>query len=107
MRARIWFIAGQGGARTDFTAGWLGLLPGFVNTRWTIDPGSGVSYGLMGNLRAIDQGHDLIEISKNFNIVPHSGGEFIYPASCHGHNLEINKFKSITLSQDKQLTSIA
>lgn len=88
-------VAGTGGARADFVAGWLGTLPGFVNSRWIIDPETGVSYGYMGDLRAIDQNQKLESVLSSQGLVADPEAEFTWAVSCHGDTLASKDFQSL------------
>jgi hypothetical protein len=52
---RLYIVTGIPGARTDFVAGWLGNLPGFVDSQWTVDVETGRSYTTAGLIREIDK----------------------------------------------------
>ena len=82
-----------GGGRADMTAGWLNLLPGFVNGRWVIDPFTGVSFGNMGNLRAIDQYVPLTEILTSNGIHLSAESPHTWAVAIHGNNLDYQQYK--------------
>ena len=44
---KLLLVSGQPGTRIDFVAGWLGLLPDYMDNNWTIDPLTGQSNGNM------------------------------------------------------------
>jgi hypothetical protein len=85
-------VAGPGGARADFVAGWLGTLPGFINNMWSIDPLTGVSIGEMGKLRGIDQpDSQLVNVLNNLQLELSPNAEWTWPGACHGHFLDNNQ----------------
>ena len=90
---KLVIVFGIGGARADLVAGWLGTLPGFVNSRWIIDPETGVSYGHQGNIRAIDQNVPLEEVLNNQGLTLDPNAEFTWAVACHGYNLKLQDFK--------------
>jgi hypothetical protein len=51
---KVILIAGEGGARMDFVAGWLGTLPQFLDNEWHMDPLTGQSYGFMRHTKTLD-----------------------------------------------------
>lgn len=62
VKAKLMLVVGPGGGRMDFVAGWLSLLPNFVNVNWGIDPVTHQSYGDMRFAKELDYG-------KNFESV--------------------------------------
>lgn len=90
---KLLVVAGIGGARADLLSGWLGTLPGFINSRWIIDPLTGVSYGHMGMMRGIDSGQDPEELLTKLDLSLSSSAEFTWAVACHGFNLNYNDYK--------------
>ena len=43
------------GSRLDFVSGWLGTLPGFVDSQWYLDPETGRSFTVANALRPVDK----------------------------------------------------
>jgi hypothetical protein len=85
---KLCIVAGGGGARADFVAGWLGTLPGFVNNFWFIDPFTGVSYGRQGDIRSIDSGQSIESILQNTNLELNKNAKFTWSTACHGYWLK-------------------
>ena len=85
---KLVIVAGIGGARADFVAGWLGLLPMFVNSRWTLDPETGVSYGFQGNCRAIDQQQSISQVLSSQGCTLDQNAKFTWAVACHGYDLK-------------------
>lgn len=87
---RCWLITGPGGARMDFIAGWLGLLPGFLDGSWMIDPMTGLSVGESHHTKEIDiaGGRTLREIMLAAKLNLTADSDIIYPGSCHGWNMK-------------------
>ena len=85
---KLIIVAGIGGARADFVAGWLGLLPMFVNSRWTLEPETGVSYGFQGNCRAIDQQQSISQVLLSQGCILDQNAKFTWAVACHGYDLK-------------------
>ena len=64
MIKKVILVAGSGGARMDFVAGWLGILPQFLDGEWRIDPLTGLSHGFMMYTKLLDYG--TIDSFSNF-----------------------------------------
>jgi hypothetical protein len=85
---KVILVAGAGGARTDFIAGWLGILPLFLDGEWRIDPLTGQSHGFMRYTKLLDYG--TIDSFSNFfkeffTINP--AADLYYAGSMHGHQV--------------------
>jgi hypothetical protein len=91
---KLCIVAGVGGARADFVAGWLGTLPGFVNNSWLIDPFTGVSYGRQGDIRSIDSGQSIESILQNNNLELHKNANFTWATACHGFHLKGSDYQA-------------
>jgi hypothetical protein len=91
---KLCIVAGAGGARADFVAGWLGTLPGFVNNSWLIDPFTGVSYGRQGDIRSIDSGQSIELILQNNNLELHENTKFTWATACHGYHLKGSDYQA-------------
>jgi len=85
---KLWLIAGPGGARMDFVAGWLGQLPNFVQSNWSIDLVTGQSIGYMQNTKALDQGCPIDTFLSDHRIQLSNCADVVYAGSMHGHYLE-------------------
>ena len=94
-KVTLLFVTGVGGARADFVAGWLGTLPGFVNSRWLIDPTTGVSYGQMGNFRGVDSGADIHELLQEQNVLLDPEADFTWAVAVHGWGITLEQFKML------------
>lgn len=44
MKIQLYIVQAPGGAKGDFLAGWLGTLPQFLDTHWSIDMETGQSF---------------------------------------------------------------
>lgn len=62
---KITMVSGQPGSRTDFAAGWLGTLPGFIDNMWYIDPETGQSNGRMRMTKQFRPGTDIDHVISN------------------------------------------
>jgi hypothetical protein len=86
-KLKILFVMGAGGTRIDFVSGWLGTLPNFVNSNWTLHPHYGVSSGFQTSLKELDRLFCPIS-----NLLPNveldSQSKITYAASYHGVALE-------------------
>lgn len=89
-------VAGWGGARADFVAGWLGLLPTFINNKWTIDPETGLSHGFQINIREIDKQPDysISSALSAHGCALDQHAEFTLALSCHGENFQSRDYLS-------------
>jgi hypothetical protein len=84
---RILGIQGKGGLRMDFVAGWLGMLPGFVESHWYIDPVTRQSRGSTANVVDLRQEFDLIEILRHdYRYALSSLGDYCFATKLHGIN---------------------
>jgi hypothetical protein len=87
ISSKFIIVVARPGARGDFVAGWLGSLPGFVDTQWRVDPYTGRSVGLMNCFRQIDDQsfngtvHNVLSW-RNYKISPNASTTFAF--SCHG-----------------------
>lgn len=88
MLIKLWLIAGPGGARMDFVAGWLGQLPNFVQSNWSIDLITGQSIGYMQNTKALDQGLHIDTFLSDHHIQLSNCADIIYAGSMHGRCLD-------------------
>ena len=81
-------VIGPGGARMDFVAGWLGTLPGFVDSRWSIDIGTGLSLGDTHVTKALDKpDSDINRIMYHQGMCLDKDADLIWTGSCHGFML--------------------
>lgn len=85
---KVILVAGPGGARTDFVAGWLGTLPNFIDNFWSIDIASGKSRGLMDGAKPLDQNADLDDILADKKITLDPDASLYWAGSCHGFRLK-------------------
>jgi hypothetical protein len=85
---KLWLIAGPGGARMDFVAGWLGQLPDFVQSNWSVDLITGQSIGFMQHTKALDQGSSIDTFLSDHHIQLSNCANVVYAGSMHGHYLE-------------------
>jgi hypothetical protein len=86
---KLWVVAAAGGARGDFVAGWLGTIPGFLNSYWNLDPATGVSLGHMGHLRSIDYNNSLPSTELNsYQLSLSNESNITWAISCHGYKLD-------------------
>ena len=83
---KIILIAGSGGARMDFVAGWLGILPQFLDGEWRIDPLTGLSHGFMMYTKLLDhlEINSFPDFFKEFFTI-NPAAELCYAGSLHGH----------------------
>jgi len=86
--SKIILIAGPGGSRMDFTAGWLGKLPSFIDSNWNIDVSTGRSYGFMSFTKSLDYSNNLENILRDTNIQINSNSPLMCAGSLHGTNTE-------------------
>lgn len=89
-------VSGWGGARADFVAGWLGLLPMFINNKWTIDPETGLSHGFQINCRELDhQPHSSIySVLSAHGCSLDEHAEFTLALACHGYSFQPEDYLS-------------
>jgi hypothetical protein len=74
------------GGRSDFIAGWLGLLPNFIDSGWCIDPVTGQSYGNMRFTKMLDKGKSFNDVwLKQFKLS--ADADLCITGSCHGFSL--------------------
>lgn len=66
MKIRFYIIQSPGGARGDFLAGWLGSLPDFLNSNWTIDWETGQSFTQAKFLKFFDQDPNVTKNLSDF-----------------------------------------
>jgi hypothetical protein len=92
---KLIFICGDGGARADFVAGWLGLQSNFVNSYWNIDPLTGVSVGYMGNLRLVRNVESLYSNLNNFGFELSNKAETHWAVACHDSVFHDNSLTSL------------
>jgi hypothetical protein len=85
---KLWLIAGPGGARMDFVAGWLGQLPNFVQSNWSIDLITGQSTGYMQNTKSLDQGLHIDTFLSDHRLQLSECADTIYAGSMHGFFLD-------------------
>jgi hypothetical protein len=79
-------VIGAGGGRMDFVAGWLSLLPGFIDVNWGIDPITHQSYGDMRFAKLLDQGKSLEDVwPKQFQLS--ADANLYLVGTGHGHCL--------------------
>jgi hypothetical protein len=55
IKVKLFLTVGIPGSRLDFVSGWLGTLPGFVDSQWYLDPETGRSFTNANSLRPIDK----------------------------------------------------
>lgn len=83
-------VHGITGSRTDFVAGWLGTLPGFLNNQWTIDSETGQSRSLGQQLKELDNHNGptaLNQVLSNYSYCLSSRSRWSYAGSYHESNL--------------------
>lgn len=103
--SKLILIAGIGGARMDFTAGWLGKLPNFIDNHWTLDVSTGVSQGFQGFTKILDHGtHPLESILDNFKFKLTPKAQLMCAGSFHAHNKE--NFKTLANSNLVEILTI-
>lgn len=91
-RVKLLLVSSCPGGRSDFVAGWLGLLPNFVDNNWGIDPITGQSYGHMQFTKPLDCGVPFEKIwPRQFELS--GSAEFYLAGSGHGFNLNLVKDK--------------
>ena len=72
----------------DFVAGWLGTLPGFVDSRWSIDVGTGLSIGDTHVTKSLDSpDSDIGRILYHPGMRLDKDADLIWTGSCHGRML--------------------
>ncbi len=103
---KLWFVAAPGGARGDFVAGWLGLLPGFLDNQWHIDLETGLSIGDMGRLRAIDHGQSLDQCLQEHQLELCHQADIIWSVALHGYKLQLKDFQQHIKNKSIQFLSI-
>ena len=83
-------ITGIGGTRIDFVAGWLGQLPKFVDTNWSIDPATGWSKGDINLTKCLDkdQSLNLIDCLGQYQFKLTNDAEYTLATTCHGIHLD-------------------
>ena len=88
--AKVWLVTGPGGSRIDFIAGWLGSLPNFISTRWSIHPSTGASSGEMHDTKQLDDdmGVSIAHYLSEYRINLTSDSQYTYAGSCHGYALD-------------------
>jgi hypothetical protein len=100
QQVKLLLVTGPGGARMDFVAGWLGTLPGFVDTRWYIDTTTGLSIGDTHFTKGLDRpGSDISDVMSGHNMCLSSNSNLIWAGSNHGNQLHNYK----TLNADGKL----
>lgn len=62
LKTKLILVVGVPGARMDFVAGWLSLLPNFVNMNWGLDPVTRQSYGDMRFAKMLDYGQSFDDV---------------------------------------------
>lgn len=83
-------VVARPGARGDFLAGWLGMLPGFVDNQWRIDIPTGRSFGLMScfkEIDSIDYGNNTLNQLLGYRNYRLGTSPWTFAISCHGYNL--------------------
>jgi hypothetical protein len=87
LKTKLMLVSSFPGGRADFIAGWLGLLPNFVDSGWCIDPVTGQSYGNMRFTKMLDKGKSFEDIwLKQFELS--ADADLYVTGSCHGFQLE-------------------
>lgn len=82
-------VIGNGGSRIDFVSGWLGKLPGFIDTNWCIDPKTGQSTGDMNLTKQLDYNLTSLKfVFKECGYVLSDDAKYSFASSCHGFNLD-------------------
>jgi len=72
----------------DFVAGWLGTLPGFVDSRWSMDIGTGLSVGDTHFTKSLDNpDSDIGRIMYHQDMCLDKDADLIWTGSCHGNML--------------------
>jgi len=84
--SKIILVAGPGGSRLDFTAGWLGKLPNFIDSNWNINIASGRSHGFMGFSKSLDFSNNLQNILQDVNIQITAESKLSCVGAMHGNN---------------------
>ena len=86
---KVILVAGAGGARMDFVAGWLSTLPLFLDTTWRIDPQTGLSHGSMMFTKMLDYGKivNFSDFFKEFFII-NPAADLYYAGTLHGYKPE-------------------
>ena len=103
LKTKLMLVVGTGGARLDFVAGWLGLLPNFIDTSWCIDPITGQSYGNMRFTKMLDRGQFIENVwPKQFVL---SADADLYIAGT-GHGLNPSAIQDKIASGEITLLSI-
>ena len=89
VKIKLVLVAGTGGARMDFVSGWLGKLPNFIDTKWYIDPSTGLSIGDMHFIKSIDSlDSDIGQVVNNHKAQLDINAKLQWAGSCHGNQIE-------------------
>jgi hypothetical protein len=87
LKAKLMLVVGPGGARMDFVAGWLSLLPNFVNMNWGVDPVTGRSYGDMRFAKMLDHDQSFDDVwPGQFRLSTDT--DLYITGTGHGYNLD-------------------
>lgn len=100
-------VVARPGARGDFVAGWLGTLPGFVDSQWRIDIPTGRSFGLMNCLKdidSVDYGSNTLNYLLGYRNYTLGDSNWTFAVSCHGYGLA-NKISKSTNIKVIQITT--
>ena len=107
LPVQITVIHAQGGARGDFVAGWLGLLPQYLQNYWTIDCETGQSTSNANFLKHFPptpEENDLEKFLLGHNFVLDS--DSFLRISATTHTADISRFFPSTKRNCVQLISI-
>lgn len=66
MKVQFYIVQSCGGAKGDFLAGWLGSLPQFLDSSWTIDWETGQSFTMAKFFKDFGQDNSPIKNVRNF-----------------------------------------
>jgi hypothetical protein len=92
LKTKLILVIGVPGARMDFVAGWLSLLPNFVNMNWGVDPVTGQSYGDMRFAKMLDYGESFDKIwPKQFQLS--ANADLYITGTGHGHRNNLNNLQ--------------
>jgi len=114
VKIKLVLVAGTGGARMDFVSGWLGKLPDFIDTKWYIDPSTGLSIGDMHFIKSIDSlDSDIGQVVNNHKAQLDINAKLQWAGSCHGNQIEKHRehinsglFKLLIINTDSVSSDI-
>jgi hypothetical protein len=118
MKIRFYIVQATGGARGDFLAGWLGSLPEFLNSNWTIDWETGQSFTQAKFLKCFHQGSlvtkNLRGFLESYQYVLDQNHDFLVAGTTHDASIanyvdpaqrDLVTILSIQLSQQRLIQS--